>query len=252
MGTLNGKVAIVTGAAAGLGRAFCLKLASEGASIVAVTANNAAGVTETARLIGEAGGSAIALMADISDELDTVQMAEEAAARFGRIDVLVNNAAIYRGIFRGAFDAIDPKEWDRVMAVNAKGPWLCTRATFPYMKERGKGKIINVASAVFFSGSRNWVHYVASKGAVIGLTRALAQELGDYNICVNAIAPGLVLTEASKELIPDAGSYGVARGCIKRPETEEDVIGLVAFLASDEADFITGQTIIVDGGRQLH
>ncbi|MCL5266125.1 MAG: 3-oxoacyl-ACP reductase FabG [Chloroflexi bacterium] len=252
MGKLDGKVVLVTGAAAGLGRAFCLKLAAEGANIAAVTGSNVDGLRETARQVQALSREAVAIKADIALEQDTLRMAEEAAARFGHIDVLVNNAAIYRGISRTPFDEIDPAEWDRVMAVNVKGPWLCARAVFPYMKRQGKGKIVNIASAVFFSGSRNWTHYVTSKGGVIGLTRALAQELGDHNICVNAVAPGLTLTEASKELMPDASTYSVARGCIKRAENAEDVVGIVAFLASDEADFISGQTIVVDGGRQLH
>lgn len=252
MGRLDGKVAVVTGAAAGLGRAFCLKLASEGAKIAAVTGKNAAGLNETVQLVKESGGTAIALLADISNEIDTLRMAEETASKVGAINVLVNNAAIYRGISRAPFYEIDPREWDKVLTVNVKGPWLCARAVFPYMKQQGKGKIINISSATFFSGSKNWSHYVTSKGAIVGLTRALAQELGDYNICVNAIAPGFTLTEASLELMPDAGTYGVSRGCIKRGETEEDLVGIVAFLASDEADFISGQTFVVDGGRQLH
>lgn len=252
MRRLDGKVAIVTGASAGLGRAFCLKLAREGAIIAAVTGNNAEGLNETVRLVQDAGGNAVALMADISNEIDTVRMAENAAAEFGKIDVLVNNAGVYRGITRAPFFEIDPEEWDKVMTVNVKGPWLCARAVFPYMKQQGKGKIINISSATFFSGSKNWSHYVTSKGAIIGLTRALAQELGDYNVCVNAVAPGFTLTEASLALMPNAATYGVARGCIKRGETEEDLVGVVAFLASDEADFISGQTFVVDGGRQLH
>ena len=171
--------------------------------------------------------------------------------RFGRIDVLVNNAAYYYGVARKAFTEISLEEWDRMMAVNVKGPWLCTRAVFPNMKERGKGKIINLASEVFFTGSQGFVHYVSSKGGVIGLTRALAIELGPYGICVNAVAPGYTDTEASRT-IADVSKYDTSRTPLKRLERPEDVVGIVAFLASDESDFITGQTVLVDGGRAMH
>ena len=248
---LANKVAIVTGAAQGLGRAFCLKLAAEGARVV-VADINLDGATSTAQAIQSKGAAAIALQVDVSSEADTRQMAAATLAHWGRIDILVNNAAVYQGLARKSFEDIHPDEWDRVMAVNLKGPWLCARAVVPAMKQQCSGKIINVASATFFSGSPLWAHYVASKGGVIGLTRVLAKELGDFGICVNAIAPGFTMTEASRELIPDAERYGVERGAIKRAEQPEDLVGLAAFLASEESDFITGQTIVVDGGRQLH
>jgi NAD(P)-dependent dehydrogenase (short-subunit alcohol dehydrogenase family) len=244
-------VAIVTGAARGLGRAFCLGLAKEGA-VVSAADLDLAGAQETAEQIVAGGGQAIAVSVDVSDEAATQRMAAQTAERWGRIDILINNAAIYAGLERKMFDAISPAEWDRVMAVNLKGPWLCARAVFPWMKAQKSGKIINVASAVFFSGSALWAHYVASKGGVIGLTRALAKEVGDYGITINAIAPGFTLTEASQSLIPDAERYGVDRGALKRAEQPEDVVGLAVFLASPASDFITGQTIVVDGGRQLH
>jgi len=244
-------VAIVTGAARGLGRAFCLGLAKEGA-VVSAADLDLAGAQETAEQIVAGGGQAIAVSVDVSDEAATQRMAAQTAERWGRIDILINNAAIYAGLDRKMFDAISPAEWDRVMAVNLKGPWLCARAVFPWMKAQKSGKIINVASAVFFSGSALWAHYVASKGGVIGLTRALAKEVGDYGITINAIAPGFTLTEASQSLIPNAERYGVDRGAIKRAEQPEDVVGLAVFLASSASDFITGQTIVVDGGRQLH
>jgi NAD(P)-dependent dehydrogenase (short-subunit alcohol dehydrogenase family) len=244
-------VAIVTGAARGLGRAFCLGLAKEGA-VVSAADLDLAGAQETAEQIVAGGGQAIAVSVDVSDEAATQRMAAQTAERWGRIDILINNAAIYAGLERKMFDAISPAEWDRVMAVNLKGPWLCARAVFPWMKAQKSGKIINVASAVFFSGSALWAHYVASKGGVIGLTRALAKEVGDYGITINAIAPGFTLTEASQSLIPNAERYGVDRGALKRAEQPEDVVGLAVFLASPASDFITGQTIVVDGGRQLH
>lgn len=248
MPRLEDQVAIVTGAAQGLGRAFCAKLAAEGARIVAADLN-LDGATATAL---EIGGDAMALQVDVSKEADTFKMAEATWARCGRIDILVNNAGIYQGLTRKTFDEIPMDEWERVMAVNLKGPWLCARAVIPTMKKQRRGKIINISSATFFSGSPLMAHYVTSKGGVIALTRAMAKEVGEYGICVNAIAPGFTLTEASRSLRSDAETYAVDRGAIRRAEQPEDLVGTVAFLASSESDFITGQTIIVDGGRQFH
>ncbi len=245
---LDGHVAIVTGAAQGLGRAFCIRLAAEGARVVAADVNLDR-AAETAHALGD---RVISLKVDVSKEADTVKMADEALARWGRIDILVNNAGIYQGLTRKPFEEIPPEEWDRVMAVNLKGPWLCARAVVPTMKRQRRGKIINISSATFYSGSTLWAHYVTSKGGVIGLTRAMAKEVGEFGICVNAIAPGFTLTEASRGMMADAETYAIDRGAIKRAEQPEDLVGLVAFLASSESDFITGQTIVVDGGRQLH
>jgi NAD(P)-dependent dehydrogenase (short-subunit alcohol dehydrogenase family) len=244
-------VVIVTGAARGLGRAFCLGLAAAGAHVVAAD-RDYAGAQQTADLVGAADGEAIAVAVDVADEAATQHMAATAAERWGRIDVLINNAAIYAGLERKRFDMITSDEWDQVLAVNLKGPWLCARAVFPWMRTQGAGKIINIASAVFYSGSPLWSHYVASKGGVIGLTRALAKELGDSGVTVNAIAPGFTMTEASQALIPNAERYGVDRGALKRAEQPDDVVGVALFLASPASDFITGQTIVVDGGRQFN
>ena len=251
MKRLDGRVALVTGAGKGLGKAFCLRLAEEGAEIVAVTRADTEGLEKTAKEVRSLGREVLAAKVDVSREEDTLSMAAQALERFGRIDVLVNNAAYYYGVARKAFTEISLEEWDRMMAVNVKGPWLCTRAVFPNMKERGKGKIINLASEVFFTGSQGFVHYVSSKGGVIGLTRALAIELGPYGICVNAVAPGYTDTEASRT-IADVSKYDISRTPLKRLERPEDVVGIVAFLASDESDFITGQTVLVDGGRAMH
>lgn len=179
-------------------------------------------------------------------------MAATALDRWGRVDILVNNAGLYATLSRRPFYELPVEEWDRVMAVNLKGPWLCTRAVYPAMKKQGYGKIINVASATFFSSSPLWSHYVASKGGLIGLTRGMAREVGDDGICVNAIAPGFTLTEASRSVMPNAEDYSVTRGTIKRAEQPDDIAGLVVFLASDASNFMTGQTMVVDGGRQLY
>lgn len=251
MNRLDGRVAIVTGAGKGLGRAFCLKLAKEGADIVAVTRADVDGLKETERLVTDLGRRAIISQVDVTNEADTSRMAQEALEKFHRIDILVNNAAYYYGVKRKPFTDISSEEWDRMMAVNVKGPWICARAVFETMKSLGKGKIINLTSEVFFTGSHGFAHYVASKGGVIGLTRALAIELGPYGICVNAVAPGYTDTEASRT-IADVNKYDTSRTPLKRLETPEDLVGIVCFLASDESDFITGQTILVDGGRAMN
>ncbi len=246
----HNQVALITGAAGGLGRAFALAFAREGA-FIAVADLNDAGAQETVALIHAQGGQAIAMNVNVADEASTQAMAKNAVENFGRIDILINNAAIYAGLERKPFYELDEKIWDKVMAVNLKGVWLCAKAVFPYMKQQGGGKIINLSSATVFSGSTYWTHYVASKGGVIALTRALARECGDFNITVNAIAPGFTLTEASLGLIENAEQYGVTRGALKRAETAEDVVGAALFLASRASDFISGQTLIVDGGRQF-
>ena len=245
---LTDKVAIVTGAARGLGRTFSKALAREGAKIMAI---DIADLEGTVREVESLGGIAKGFRADVSDEEDSIKIAEEIHKSFGRIDILVNNAAIIYGLVRKPFFEIDPNEWDKVMTVNVKGPWLCTRAVFPYMKQQGKGKIINLSSETFFTGSHGFVHYVASKGGVVGLTRALAVELGPHNITINAIAPGFTDTESSRS-IADVTKYDVSRTPLNRLEQPKDLVGAVIFLASDESDFITGQTLLVDGGRVMH
>jgi NAD(P)-dependent dehydrogenase (short-subunit alcohol dehydrogenase family) len=245
---LKDKVAIVTGAARGLGKTFSIALAEEGAKVMAV---DIADSENTVREIESLGGIAKGFQADVSIEDDALKIAEETVKSFGRIDILVNNAAVIYGLLRKPFYEIDPKEWDKVMTVNVKGPWLCTRAVFPSMKQQGKGKIINLSSETFFTGSRGFVHYVSSKGGVVGLTRALAVELGPFKINVNAIAPGFTDTEASRS-IDDVTKYDTSRTPLGRMQQPEDLVGALIFLASDESDFITGQILLVDGGRVKH
>jgi NAD(P)-dependent dehydrogenase (short-subunit alcohol dehydrogenase family) len=245
---LSGKTAIITGAAGGLGRAFALGFASRGANVV-VADMNEAGSAETVALIEAAGGKAIAVKTNVTDKASCEAVADAAIATFGSLDVLVNNAAIYATIERANFWEIDPNEWDKVMAVNVKGAWLSSGAAYTRMSDGGS--IINIASATVFSGSPLWMHYVASKGAVIGMTRVMAREAGAKNITVNAIAPGFTLTEASLSIMDDAASYGVSSRSIKRASEPDDMVGTAVFLASDDASYITGQTIIVDGGKQF-
>lgn len=245
--TLNDKVAIITGAAGGLGKAFAIAFAKEGAKI-AVCDKNFKGATETANEIGE---NAIAIEVDVANETSTQTMAKKVIEKFGKIDILINNAAIYATIQRKPFYEISESEWDLVMNVNLKGVWMVSKAVFPYMKAANYGKIINISSATVMSGSPQWSHYVASKGGVIGFTRSMAKEVGDFNINVNAIAPGFTLTDASLSLMENAQKYGVDRGAIKRPSSAEDIVGTALYLASSASDFVTGQTIVVDGGKQF-
>ncbi len=251
MARLENRVAIVTGGARGLGKLFCSTMAEEGAKIVIADILEKE-AQETAQQIRERGGAALSLKLDVTSEEETLVMAEKTIEGFGRIDILVNNAAMMYGIGRKPFMEVSPGEWDMLMAVNLKGPFLCTRAVFPQMKKQGKGKIINLSSETAFTGSKGFIHYVTSKGGIISFTRSLAAELGQYGICVNTIAPGLTDTEAGRTLIDDIVKYDVSRTPLGRLEQPRDLVGAMIFLASDESDFITGQALVVDGGRYMH
>lgn len=244
------RTVLVTGAAGGLGRAFALGFAARGHR-VAVADLNAEGAAETAALIVEQGTDAWSTRVDVTSVESTEQLAR-GVAEFGdgRIDVVVNNAAVYAAVTRSPLEDIDPAEWDLVMNVNLKGPWLVTRACSPYLVDGSR--VINLASATVYSGSEQWAHYVASKGGVIALTRVMAKELGRRGITVNTIAPGFTLTEASYGLMGSgAQSYGIDRGALRRASQPEDIVGAALFLAGPDSSYISGQTLVVDGGRQF-
>ncbi|EAQ43661.1 putative 3-oxoacyl -[acyl-carrier protein] reductase [Roseobacter sp. MED193] len=247
---LTDKRVVVTGAAGGLGRAFAEGFAGAGARVI-VADINVDGARATAAQIAETGAEAHGAEVDVTRGDSCRALADLARTMLGGVDILVNNAAIYAGLERRDFEEIDEATWDKVMEVNVKGVWQMSRALTPLMREAGGGAIVNVASATVFSGSPQWMHYVASKGAVIAMTRSMARELGDVPIRANVLAPGFTLTEASLELIEGAESYGVNRGALKRAAQAEDMVGGALYLASDLAGFVTGQTLVVDGGRQF-
>ena len=239
---LEGKVAIVTGAGRGIGHAYCVALAKEGALIVAVD------VTDTARTktaVEKLGVKSLAVKADVSNEDDTLRMAQEAINAFGRIDVLISNAAISP---EQPLDEITFADWRKVLSVDLDGVFLCAKAVIPQMKKQNSGRIINIASSTFFQSFPNLAHYITAKAGVIGLTRALATELGDYGILVNAISPGLTQTERTATVPDEIWGMQVAMQSVKRRESPEDLVGAAVFLASDDASFITGQTLSVCGG----
>ena len=193
---LKDKVAIVTGGARGLGKAYALRLSEEGAKVVIADVLDGTGVKKE---IDKRGGKVLALHTDVSNEKSAEEMARKTIEQFGRIDILVNNAAIFAAIVKKPFYEISAEEWNQVIGVNLKGAFLCCKAVYPQMKKQGKGKIINISSGTFFRGLPLFLHYVTSKGGIIGFTRALAREVGDDGICVNAVAPGYTLSEALKE-----------------------------------------------------
>lgn len=245
---LRGKVAIVTGGARHIGAAYARRLAAEGAAVVVADVLDGSDVVKD---IGSAGGKALAMKVDVSREKDTAQMAAETVKAFGRIDILVNNAAVFIDIERHPFYEISSEEWDRVAAVNIKGPFLCAKAVFPQMRHQRSGKIINISSSTVFSGTPLFLHYVASKAALVGMTRSLAREVGEFGICVNAIAPGLVQHEG-QNAPQQFTEFQLKARSIKRLQTPEDLLGVLVYLASSDSDFVTGQTIMIDGGSVFY
>lgn len=246
---LEGKVVIVTGASRFIGQAMAVRLAKEGAKVVVADIRDCA---ETADMVEAEAAEVLSVQADVTDEIQTLDIAKQTVERFGRIDCLVNNAGIYDGLVAKPILDVDMEVWDQVFRVNVKGVFLCSRAVFPAMKEQGGGKIINTGSAIWLSGNPGIPHYVASKAAVTGLTRTLAKELGQYNITVNTLAPGGTRSGAAVNRDDAPKSVAMPGRAINRLEVPEDLVGTLVFLASEDSGFITGQMIVVDGGMALH
>jgi NAD(P)-dependent dehydrogenase (short-subunit alcohol dehydrogenase family) len=247
---LAGKRIIVTGAARGLGREFALHLASLGARVLAADVRE--DELETMRAAARKRGLDLSVASvDVTSAEQTRAVAGRAVELMGGVDALVNNAGVVEGLARRPFDEIPEEEWDRVLEVNVKGMWLCAKACVPLIREAGGGSIVNLASEVAFSGSPGLAHYVASKAAVIGLTRTLARELGPSAIRVNALAPGFTDTAASVGLLAGR-QYDTTATPLGRVGHPPDLLGAVTFLVSDESAFVTGQTLLVNGGRLLH
>lgn len=248
---LKDKVVIVTGGGHGIGKAYCLGFGKAGSSVVVADIDQSAAERVAAQVTADSGIPTIAIHADVSNEESSRKMASETVQRFGRVDVLINNAAIFATIpmNRGRIEEITPEEWDKLMAVNLKGVFFCTRAVLPIMRKQRSGKIINVASGTVFSGSPGRIHYVTSKAGVIGFTRTLAREVGDDNIQVNVLAPGNTLSEENptEEMLRFRQS-SIGNRSLKRVQVPQDVVGAMLFLASPLSDFMTGQTVNVDGG----
>ncbi|MDX1484819.1 MAG: 3-oxoacyl-ACP reductase family protein [Alphaproteobacteria bacterium] len=249
MARLDGKVAVVTGGAQGIGAAYCKALAREGAKVCIA---DIADGTPVARIIEQAGGEAIAVPCDVTVEDDNRRMVAETVQAFGHLDILIANAGLYTHLERMKATERTVEDWDRVMAVNVKGVWLSAKAAIPEMQKNGYGKIINIASSVSFKGAPGLTHYGASKAAVVGITRSMAQEFGEDGICINAIAPGPTETETGRAVETEEMRARRAKSAqtraIKRTGQPEDLVGLCVFLASPESDFMTGQTVVVDGG----
>jgi len=246
---LKDQVAIITGSAQGIGAAYARGLAAEGAEVVVVDILDP---NHLVREINGNGGKAHGWVVDVSSESQTREMAKKVAELCGRIDILINNAAVYSTIARKGFEEITEEEWDKVMAVNVKGVFFCVKAVAPYMKAHKKGKIINVASSTFFKGTDHFLHYVSSKGAVVSMTRALARELGDYNINVNTLAPGQTMSEANVKRGEDTDKSQLARRVIKRRLYPEDMVGTAIYLSSSDSDMVTGGIFLVDGGTVFY
>jgi NAD(P)-dependent dehydrogenase (short-subunit alcohol dehydrogenase family) len=228
---------VVTGAASGLGAVYCRELAAAGYTVVGAD-------------LAPVDDVDLAVEVDVTDRASTEELARQVVERFGRIDALVNNAAVYSTIVKKPFEEISDDEWDRVLAVNVKGAWLCARAVAPAMRRQGRGKIVNVSSTTVPTAPPGFAHYVASKAAIVGLTRALARELGADGICVNTLTPDYIAFDRDYDnRQPEMASTLAAQRIFAREQTPEDMVGALLFLLGPGSDFVTGQNISVNGGR---
>ncbi|MBV8169371.1 MAG: SDR family oxidoreductase [Alphaproteobacteria bacterium] len=250
--SLAGRVAIVSGGAMGIGFAAAEGLAARGAAVVIADVR---GAEDAAAKLSAAGHKAAGIAVDVVDEGQVAAMVAFAEQKFGGLDVLVNNAAIFSSLTPQFFDQIDVAAWRRVLEVNVIGVFLCCRAALPAFKRRDGGRIVNISSGVAFKGNPGMVHYVASKGAVVSLTRALATELGPHKVVVNSVAPGFTLSDGvlqNETLISGVQERSIRTRAIARDMVPADLVGAIAFFAGPDAAFITGQTLVVDGGAYYH
>jgi 3-oxoacyl-[acyl-carrier protein] reductase len=246
--SLKGRVAIVTGAGQGIGKVFAKAFAGCGA-IPVIAELNASKGDAVAQEIADGGGQAFAVATDVASPDSISAMIAAVERRYGRIDILINNAGIFSTLDMRPFDQIPLDEWERVLRVNVTGPFLCSRAVLPAMRRAQWGRIIHMASGAVTMGRPNYLHYIASKGALAGMTGAMARELGASGITVNAILPGATFTEIERKTVsPEQKVRIIAQQCIPRAETPDDLVGTALFLSSDSSAFLTGQCLTVDGG----
>jgi 3-oxoacyl-[acyl-carrier protein] reductase len=253
MGKLDGRVAIVTGGGNGIGIHYCKAIAGEGSAVVVAELDGKAAV-RVADEICEDGGKALAVQTDVSDSKSVQNMIDQTVREFGKVDILVNNAAIFATIpiSRVGIEDLSEEEWDAVYRVNMKGMFLTCKAVVPHMKRQGYGKIVNISSGTITEGAGGRIHYTSAKAAVLGFTRVLAHELGDYNVCVNTLAPGSTLSEANPtDEILRYRENAAKNRVIKRVQTPADLVGPMLYLVSPDSDFMTGQMLLVDGGQRF-
>jgi 3-oxoacyl-[acyl-carrier protein] reductase len=238
------KSVIITGGGGKIAKAYATAFAKEGAKL---SLPDIASAEPIVNAIKNEGGTAISMACDVSSEQSVKAMVDETVKQFGAVDILINNAAYFMNVWKGAFWEMSVEEFDKAMAVNVRGSWLCAKAVVPHMQKQKQGKIINISSNVALTGNPNYIHYVTSKGAIIAMTRAMARELGEWNICVNTVSPGFVVTEG-RQVDPEYEKIRAQQRSLKRTQVENDLVGTVMFLSSAESDFMTGQLLNVDGG----
>ena len=249
---LKEKVVIITGGSQGIGRGYARRLAEEGAKVVIADINDEKGY-QVEKELGDKGYTAKYIKVNVADKESVQQMVDTAVKEFGTIDILINNASVFSTIKMKPFEEISLEEWNKVITVNLTGVFLCSQAVVPVMRKQKKGRIINISSGTILAGRPYYIHYVSSKAGVAGFTRALAREVGNDNITVNTVAPGPTYTEIERDSVtPEQAQAMLKQQCIQRPATPDDIAGTIVFLSSDDSSFISGQMILVDGGKGMH